>query len=44
MPSFQLYSSFEDLKHDRVERPLTQEERLRQKNATQSLRKIKKVA
>ena len=27
----------------RIERPLTQEERLRQKNATQSLRKIKKV-
>ena len=44
MPSLQLYSSYDGLKYDRVERPLTQKEKLRQKKAIQSLSKIKKVA
>jgi len=44
MASLQLYSSYSDLKHDRVERPLTQEEKSRQKKAAQSLSKIKKAA
>ena len=44
MASLQLYSSFDELKNDRVERPLTQKEKLRQKRAAQSLTKIKKVA
>lgn len=43
MASIQLYSSFDELKKDRLERSLTQKEKLRQKNATQSLKKIKKV-
>jgi len=44
MASLQLYSSYNELKKDRVERPLSQKEKLRQKKATQSLNKIKKVA
>lgn len=43
MPSLQFYSSFDELKADRVERTLTSEEKVRQKNATQSLRKIKRI-
>jgi hypothetical protein len=43
MASLLLYSSYEELKRDRVERPLTQKEELRQKRAAQSLNKIKKV-
>ena len=44
MASLQLYSSYNELKYDRVERPLTQKEKLRQEKAVQSLSKIKKVA
>ena len=44
MASLQLYSSYSELKRDRVERPLTQKEKLRQDKAVQSLHKIKKVA
>lgn len=44
MASLQLYSSYDELKSDRVERPLTQEEKARQKKATRSLNKIKKVS
>lgn len=43
MASLQLYSSYDELKKDRLERSLTQKEKLRQKRATQSLKKIKKV-
>ena len=42
MPSVKLYSSFEELKADRVKRPLTQQEKVRQEKATESLKKIKK--
>ncbi|SNS73009.1 hypothetical protein SAMN05421640_1021 [Ekhidna lutea] len=41
MASIQLYSSFDELKKDRLERSLTQKEKLRQKRA--ALNKIKKV-
>lgn len=44
MASLQLYSSYSELKNDRVERPLTQKEKLRQQKAVQSLSKMKKVA
>jgi hypothetical protein len=44
MAFLQLYGSYSELKHDRVERPLTQKEKLRQEKAVQSLSKIKKVA
>jgi len=44
MASLQLYSSYSELKQDRVERPLTHKEKLRQEKAVQTLRKIKKVA
>jgi len=44
MASLQLYSSYSELKHDRVERPLTQKEKVRQEKAVQSLSRIKKVA
>lgn len=44
MASLQLYSSYDELKNDRVERPLTQKEKARQKKATRSLNKIKKVS
>lgn len=44
MASLQLYSAYSELKQDRVERPLTQKEKLRQEKAVQSLSKIKKVA
>jgi hypothetical protein len=43
MASLQLYSSYKELKKDRVERPLTQEEKLRQEKAVQSLSKLKKA-
>ena len=43
MAYLRLYSSYEELKKDRVERPLTQREKLRQKRAAESLKKIKKV-
>ena len=43
MTSIQLYSSYDELKKDRIKRSLTQEEKLRQKRAAQSLKKIKKV-
>jgi hypothetical protein len=43
MAFLQLYGSYDELKKDRVERTLTQAEKLRQKRATQSLGKIKKV-
>lgn len=41
MSSLQIYSSVEELKADRVERKLSQEEKVRQIHATQSLKKIK---
>ncbi|MFM9838368.1 MAG: hypothetical protein ACKVOQ_08900 [Cyclobacteriaceae bacterium] len=44
MASLQLYSSYNELKKDRVKRPLTQKEKLRQEKAVKSLSKIKKVA
>ncbi len=43
MASLQLYSSYDELKKDRVERTLTQAEKLRQKKTSQSITKIKKV-
>lgn len=43
MASIQLYSSYDELKKDRIERPLTQKQNLRQKRAAQSLKKIKKA-
>lgn len=43
MASLQIFSSYDELKKDRLERSLTQKEKLRQKKATQSLKKIKKV-
>lgn len=43
MASIQLFSSYDELKKDRLERSLTQKEKLGQKKATQSLKKIKKV-
>jgi hypothetical protein len=43
MASLKLYSSYNELKNDRVERLLTQKEKLRQEKAVQSLSKIKKV-
>jgi len=42
MASVQLYSSFEEIKADRVKRPLTQTEKERQKSAAHSLSKIQK--
>lgn len=44
MASLQLFSSYDELKMERVERPLTQKEKLRQKKAAKSLNKIKKEA
>lgn len=42
--SLKLYGSFDELKADRVERPLTEEEKLRQEKATESLKKLKPVS
>lgn len=44
MASLELYNSYDELKNDRVKRPLTQEEKKCQKKATHLLNKIKKVA
>jgi hypothetical protein len=44
MPFLKLYSSYNDLKNDRVERPLTPKEKVRQEKAVQSLNNLKKVA
>ena len=43
MASLKLYHSYDELKKDRVERTLTQKEKLSQKKAAQSLKRIKKV-
>lgn len=44
MAFLKLYSSYDELKKDRAERPLTQKEKNSQKKATRSLRKIQKVS
>jgi hypothetical protein len=43
MTSVQFYTSYNELKHDRVQRTLTQKEKARQKKAVISLQKIKKT-
>jgi hypothetical protein len=42
MASVQVYTSIEDLKADRVKRPLTQKEKLRQQAAARTLNNLKK--
>jgi len=43
MNSVQVFDSFEKLKADRVARTLSKEEKVRQQNATNSLKKLKKI-